>query len=475
MSYETVHGYCGETIATLLNFVAPPSRLRFFLRQTRETLPKQWLESDIRNITLPVHAGLRPFAQELAGFAPVDPARQTTVSERLFSIYETSDADIIPGHAMARRVLCRLGYDSDAEFISGLVAHIGEKLVSYGVDPALFNQTLELADACYRNSDQSRRYSGEPFIFHPLRMIWYYLTRLETNRHRPPAARVNLVVLGMLVHDIDEGKRDRRCLELTESGYVLSDGQQQATLPGSLSTTIDALADETAYPDNYQQRAATVDRTGVAAEIKRFDRLDNLFTYMHKRDWKHVLMKMSETAHVAALIEWASAFSQDPGTTVINLMHMFVHGMPEDLFLFSLANGLAYRAYIHINQKLRLALEQADIPFRRSDLAAISDNLKQQRRYHIFDTDAIDQKLDLSTRLVEPYCRAFPHSQLSDFVPFGYSQLKPLISDAQDLLFNFRWISFPAYGRPYDLWVKTRFPDTIGLELFTQMKHGRAA
>ncbi len=122
---------------------------------------------------------------------------------------------------------------------------------------ATLEDAIQLAAQAHRGQ---RRFNGEPYILHPLRMMVYLATALRADSATP--AMVETVLMVAALHDVVE---DTACSldDLRQAGY-----------PEAVIAAVDALTRR--QGESYQAFIARLKPNALARQVKLADLRDNM-------------------------------------------------------------------------------------------------------------------------------------------------------------------------------------------------------
>lgn len=216
----------------------------------------------------------------------------------------------IPHDEESKRTFQFLGFGREEEFQNGIRHAIEEKLARFGASSEQiqrYQKTLAKVEDVYTRSGKEKRNSGESYICHNLRVIWYRLTKLEYFQKISPSEEIIDTLEVLLEHDIKEDIPNSSLLpDCLLVQY--SDGVVEFPLKKTQLQRLQAL---TSLDDTlHLQDVISKDPSGRASEDKLDDRLDNVLTLWHKYTYADLFEKLYETYTSTAALAWNALMSR---------------------------------------------------------------------------------------------------------------------------------------------------------------------
>ena len=457
-------------------FFLIPTRLETFRRLSRapyefvneETLEKVRIPSFLAKST-----GVNPKDSKYSA-DPFYPYLASRAKPLFDNILNRTECPVIPNDPHSHQMFYFLGYPDERSFLNGtekapgIWGNIAAILDEYQIDIAELEPYRQFAQQCYTNGAQKKRHSGENYICHPLRMIWHYVSKLHHQQAAVSPQRIRNTIQTMLLHDILEDDQLNCTFTPTQqTAEVLLEAEnpknhfyQGIILPAELKKTLEALmADD--YR-TYLQKPIT-DPTGIAAEVKRFDRLDNLLT-VFKTSWVKVYKKAVETAASMTAIEWTAEFSHDFAGNHRKFKQLVKTGEDRHIFVVStIADAVDYMLIAKLSRQLQDACVKTypDISWEDGALQArLEKKLERQWLNPATAGRDLPELLSLKTHLADQYT-GDPTLGSS---PFGYPEIAGYVARASQILNKVHHAPV-AVGQPYDYWQNDTFLEALPREM----------
>lgn len=382
-----------------------------------------------------------PFWKPLIDIFHAHPDITDLIQTELDELLYREIPDLIPRDAESKQTFQYLGFEKES-FIPNIRQQIIRKLKENDIPSDLFENALSFAEEAYQASREPERKSGEKYICHPLRMIWYFLTEMEETgsiKHKPEW--IKDVINGMLFHDIGENI-EGTVIKNDTLNIPSLDGFKTFPLTLPQSRALMALiADK---EETYLQDVINEDPSGMAALIKLYDRLDNLFTLWYPQNWLHLLRKLYESYSSMGTLGWAAKFSGKTSEKIVNFGKIAFGTQWESVLSVNLiAFSLFEAAFERMKQLVYNRLKaKHGIDLRNNELDRwIKEKTLKHRSIAVSD---IQERFSLN-RIVEEY------SHKKNGEPFGFKYIVGHLKRVKDVLFWTIHIQPYFPGRFYDL------------------------
>lgn len=387
---------------------------------------------------------------------------------------EKKETHILPVSPETKKLFCFLGYEDEESFKAGILKEIEIFSQKHGLNFARIRQTFEFAEFAYRLGKQPQRKTGETYIAHPLRALWYYLTFLEKHKTQEEIIEEKeyhqKIVELLLLHDVLEDVpweetpspyyQSEKALRISPWGsggqYVLDAINPEKTSSARIIISQDILYllhVLTRKKDNALISEVTdEDPTGQAAIVKFFERLDNVLTSFHYTSYLSAIRKMEESQITMGRIGW----------------HGFFKNIKEKSLIFDIFAGKA-------NASIAAVSLLAGI-FKESYFACFKKELFERAKRQGIDLEPLLQPqivayIEKLTSLFGqnrlPYAECFrltPWERIAwtyrkkteekNFRPLGFDHLLETLNFAQELLYRHILFFFPFPLSRSDFWRK---------------------
>ncbi len=230
---------------------------------------------------------------------------------------------IIPSDSSSKIVFQFLGYPDAETFVPAISSQILNLMTENGIPTQKYREAITLASQTL--SGKSRR-SGEPYICHIYRTIWYYLTAQESlgiftqKDHNFVGVDVATITMHVMLEDGQDATLSETSSDSASNNYALVTPSGNLEISPAQYTTLRALQ---AW-DNKRMisNVTNLDQSGKAAEIKLFDRMDNTLTSWYIRSWADLLKHLYKTYTTMGVLGWSARFSGNIIQNSRMLMHL---------------------------------------------------------------------------------------------------------------------------------------------------------
>lgn len=315
------------------------------------------------------------FKNHLINMKLLHPDFDKILSNQFERTWKAPGASEVHWNRRMKHLFTFLGYGGETSFLVGMKERIKLYLVSKRINYEKFEKELNFADQAYKRGDHPKRLSGESYLCHPLRMVWNFLTLQKESGVFGSEENNYLsdMVTVFLYHDILEDVPDARLLETVDGGngnrhYYLDAGKGlKREISHRVYETLEAVRAEN--KQEYLAKAAYSDSNGMAAAIKLYDRLDNLFTLWYHDDWPGAFRVLVESITSLGTLGWVAGFSQ-PNKALKNLgslilehknRHIVGPAMLSYGMYLSLVEGFRQKFRDDVRKYRGINLEPADL------------------------------------------------------------------------------------------------------------------
>lgn len=387
-------------------------------------------------------------------------------------MYEKKTPPILPIPDEVRQLFMFLGFKNEQEFRKNILAGINEFCSLYGLDFRRFQEVFDFADFAYSQGKFPKRYSRESYVCHPLRMVWNYLSFLEERKDSITNQRDSIqnTMEVMLLHDLLEDLDFEETAPNYNSLSALQISPRYQSANQSSNYMLDVINHERTYSKKLilsdsnlrvlqalnRQKDHTLlteilvtDKSGTAAVVKYFDKLDNTLTGWHYTRYVDAVRNMLEIITTMGAVGWQNTFRGD-FNDVLNRIFK-VAGGSEWKFIAAvpLLARMMSETYIACFKK------ELDEKLREKNITVDIDpaNLRFLKQFKSSCKDAHDF-MELTEEL--PWKRIYRRYNKSsgedNFHPLSFRDLYDELRFAKSMMYDSFFFYIPYPGGLYDFW-----------------------
>jgi hypothetical protein len=264
-----------------------------------------------------------------------------------------------------------LGYENEQEFKSNLRHHIMSAFESTGMSPTVrdlvmlrYDQVLDFAHNVHAEFNGTRK-SGESYSCHLVRTLWFYITKLQSESRLPSDEQGAREIIELMLHDVlEDAKQGQGGIkpgifpaEYPDTYEIVapkskSIGQNDIVKLNGISrkskVTLEALNATKSKVGKELQHVVEEDPSGVAADFKGCDRLDNLHDTRYIKQLQKLMYKFRETLFSFAGISAYPYERVHPGAIARMSEDELATALAPHLFALGLHTDMLARIQKHI-------------------------------------------------------------------------------------------------------------------------------